>query len=328
MREDFLMYILGLQGSPRKNGNATDLLSAFLDECEKLGARTQSLDVPRMKILPCQECGTCERKGRCPIDDDMQQVYPLLRQADLIVLATPVFFYGATAQLKALVDRAQCLWSRRYVLKLTDPGQKSRVGFSLGVGATKGKDLFDGIDLMAKYFFDAVDAAYAGSLNYRQVEAPGDIRKHPTALKDARQKAGVLISPFLNRRKVLFLCTENACRSQMASAFARFYAGDLLDVDSAGTAPAEAINPVMEEAMLEKGIDMAYRIPQSLDDAAQYGVPDLIITMGCGDTCPMYPGVKTITWDLPDPAEKSIEFMRGVRDEIEKKVKSLIASSD
>ncbi len=82
----------------------------------------------------------------------------------------------------------------------------------------------------------------------------------------------------------------------------------------------------MKDAMREKGIDMAYRVPQSIDDAARYRAPDLIITMGCGDTCPMYPGVETKTWDLPDPAGKPIEFMRNVRDEIEKRVKDLISN--
>ena len=322
------MYVLGLQGSPRKNGNTSDLLSAFLDECEKLGARTQALDVPRMKISPCVACGTCEKEGRCPIDDDMQNVYHLLRQADLIVVATPVFFYGATAQLKALIDRVQCLWSRRYILQLKDPGQGSRIGFSLGVGATKGKDLFDGVELMSKYFFDAIGANFKGSLNFRQVEAPGDIQKHPTALQEARQQARTLIGPFLKRRKLLFMCTENSCRSQMASAFARLYAGDRFDVDSAGSAPAERIDPVMEEAMREKGIDMAYRRPKSLDAVAGFGGPGMFITMGCGEVCPVVPGVETMAWDLPDPARGHIAFMRRVRDDIEMRVKELISSSD
>ena len=80
----------------------------------------------------------------------------------------------------------------------------------------------------------------------------------------------------------------------------------------------------MIDAMMEKGIDMAFRSPKSIDDAARFGEPDLIVTMGCGDTCPMFPGVKTIVWDLPDPAGRSLDFMRKVRDEIEKKVKGII----
>ncbi|MBW1829713.1 MAG: phosphotyrosine protein phosphatase [Deltaproteobacteria bacterium] len=110
----------------------------------------------------------------------------------------------------------------------------------------------------------------------------------------------------------------------MASAFARYHAGDRLAVDSAGSAPEKEINPTMIEAMGERGIDMAFRSPKSIDAAARFEEPDLIVTMGCGDTCPMFPGVKTIAWDLPDPAGRSLNFMRKVRDEIEKKVKGII----
>lgn len=321
------MFILGLQGSPRKRGNSSTLLSTFLAEAERLGARTHLLDVPRKNISPCQECGTCEKKGVCAIDDDMQQVFPLLRQADLIVIATPVFFYGATAQIKSLIDRSQTLWSRKYVFRLNDPGEKWRRGFFLSVGATKGKDLFEGISLTAKYFFDAVGANFDGSLTYAKIEDAGEIEKHPTALSDAKDKARALSTPFLNRKKILFVCTENACRSQMAGAFAQYYAGDKIEVESAGSMPAKEINPIMEEVMREKGIDMGFRRPKSIKEAANYGEPDLIVTMGCGDVCPMFPGKKSVEWDLPDPAGKPIAFMRQVRDDIEERVNDLIKST-
>ena len=120
------------------------------------------------------------------------------------------------------------------------------------------------------------------------------------------------------------MCVGNTCRSQMASAFARYYAGDRLAVDSAGSEPEKDINPTMIDAMMEKGIDMAFRSPKSIEDAARFGEPDLIVTMGCGDVCPMFPGIKTVAWDLPDPAGRSLDFMRKVRDEIEKRVKGII----
>jgi len=320
------MYVLGLQGSPRKKGNTSKLLSAFLDEAKNMGAYTQYLDVPRMNINPCQGCGNCEKKAFCIIDDEMQQVFPLLRKADVVVLASPVFFYGVTAQLKCLVDRSQVLWSRKYIHNLEDPGRKWRQGLFLSVGATKGKDLFDGISLTAKYFFDAVGAKFEGSLTYKKIEDPEDIEKHPSALNDAKEKARALAMSLMGRRKILFLCTENACRSQMASAFAQYYAGDRVEVESAGSAPVNAINPLMVEAMEEKGIDMAFRQPKSIHEATINWVPDQIISMGCGDSCPTYPGVKNVAWDLPDPAGRPIDFMRGVRDEIEKRIKELVAS--
>ena len=143
------MIVLGIQGSPRAKGNASTLLSEFLNESERLGGRTYRLDVPRMNISPCKACGFCEKKGFCAINDDMYQVYPLIRQADIIVLSTPIYFYGPTAQLKALIDRAQALWARRYVQKLMDPGAKSRRGLLVAIGATKGKNLFNCVKLTA-----------------------------------------------------------------------------------------------------------------------------------------------------------------------------------
>lgn len=319
------MFVLGLQGSPRTKGNTSVLLSAYLAEAERLGAQTEHIDVAKKNISPCKECGTCDKKGFCPIEDDMQEIYPLLRRADIIVMATPVFFYGPTSQIKALIDRSQALWARRYVHGLIDPGRKWRRGFLLSVGATKGKNLFEGVLLTAKYFFDAVGAHFDGSLTYKQIEASGDIEKHSTAINDAKEEARALVNPFLKRKKVLFVCRENACRSQMASAFARFHAGDKIEAESAGSSPAREINPVMEEVMTEKGIDMAFRRPKSIEETARLWKPDLIISMGCEDACPYFPGVPNEEWNLEDPAEKPISFMRNIRDKTEKKIMDLIA---
>ena len=318
------MFVLGLQGSPRIKGNTSILLSAFLAEAESLGAHTKRLDVARMDITPCQECGTCGKEGFCPVDDDMQQIYPLLRSADLIVMATPIFFYSATAQMKALIDRSQVLWARKYIHRLIDPGSKWRHGFLLSLGATKGKNLFDCVSLTAKYFFDAVGAHPKGSLTYRQVEGPGEIKQHPTALTNAREKARALVTPFLNRKKILFVCTENACRSQMASAFAQYDAGSRIEAESAGSSPAQEVNPLMVEVMGEKGIDMAFRRPKSIEEGIRHVKPDFIISMGCGEACPLFPGVPNQEWSVPDPAGKPIETMRRIRDKIEERVKRFI----
>ena len=319
------MFVLGLQGSPRAKGNTSTLLSAFLDEVEGHGGRVSTLNVSKMKVLPCRGCGACERKGYCPQNDDMQAAYPLLRKADLVVLATPIYFYGPTAQLKAFIDRSQALWSRKYVLDLEDPGRKWRKGFLLAVGATKGKNLFDGTNLTAKYFFDAVGADFEGTLGYRQVENVGDMAVHPTALAEARAKAKELAVPFLSRKKVLFVCGENACRSQMAAAFARKMAGDRFEAESAGSAPAREVNPVMVEVMAENGVDMAYLKPSAISELPDGWRPDAVISMGCEVACPTFPGAATEDWDLPGPSKESIDFMRNVRDQVEKRVEDFIS---
>ena len=320
------MFVLGLQGSPRKKSNTHFLLKTFMEHASGLGATTHIVDVPGKNIVPCKELIVCEKKGFCPIDDDMKhEIYPMLRRADVIVLASPIFFYNVTAQLKALIDRSQTLWARKYKLKLQDPGAATRKGFLLTVGATRGKHLFEGVKLTAKYFFDAVDAEFAGSLAYRGIEHPGDMEQYPGIRNDVETAVRDLLGDFQDRRKVVFACRENACRSQMAGAFARLLAGDRLEVLTGGSEPIDQVNPLMVEVMREKGIDMVFQTPRSLDNALAEGrSPDMLVTMGCGEACPMIPGTEIRDWDLPDPAGQSIDVMRQIRDEIEKRVGDFI----
>ena len=322
------MFILGIQGSPRKKGNTNYLLTAFMNEAERFGVRTHIIEVAKKNIVPCLGCGFCEKNGYCVTqDDDMaSEIYPLLRKADVVVMASPIYFYNVTAQLKALIDRSQALWARIYKFKIDDPARNYRRGFLLAQGATKGKNLFEGVNLTAKYFYDAVGAEFYGSLTYRHIENPGDMGKHPTVHKDIKKTVKELLSPLLGRKKVLFACRENACRSQMAAAFTQYLVGDKIEVASAGSEPSEKINPEMVEVMQEKGIDMAFRKTRFLDQAISELQPDIIVTMGCSEECPVIPGVQIQDWDLPDPAGRSIEFMRNVRDETEKRVKDLVKS--
>jgi arsenite transporter/arsenate reductase (thioredoxin) len=319
------MLALGLLGSPRKKGNTAFLLSSFMDQLESKGAKTHTVYVPGKNIVPCKGCGFCEKHGYCVTrDDDMtEELYGLLVEADIIVAATPMYFYNATAQLKGLIDRSQTLWSRRYKLGLSDPQKKSRTGLLLAVGATKGKNLFEGIRLTAKYFFDAVSADFKGELTYRRVENPGDMEKHPDVLMDVENEAKKLDALF-GRKKILFLCVENSCRSQIAESFAKHFAGDRIEALSAGSAPAMTVNPVMEEAMAEKKIDTYLRKPSSIEDALLEMKPDTIVTMGCGESCPHVPGAERIEWDIMDPKGKGIDVMRQVRDEIEANVRKLV----
>ncbi|MDP7417393.1 MAG: NAD(P)H-dependent oxidoreductase [Desulfobacterales bacterium] len=320
------MFVLGIQGSPRKKGNTGFLLSAFMDQARELGAITDVIEVAKKNVLPCKECLACEEKGLCPTDDDMKnKIYSLLWEADVIVTATPIFFYNTPAQLKAFIDRCQTLWARKYKLKLEDPGRKWRRGFLLAVGAARGKNLFEGVHLTIKYFLDAIGASFEGSLSYRQIENKGDMEKHPTVLKDVKEAANGLLKPFVGRKKILFASRENACRSQMASAFAQYVAGDKIETISGGTHPANRIDPVMVKAMANKGIDMAFRKPKSLEFAISNIQPDIAITMGCGEECSFIPEVQRDDWDLMDPAGKPIEGMRDVCDQIEKRVAKLIS---
>ena len=123
---------------------------------------------------------------------------------------------------------------------------------------------------------------------------------------------------------VLFVCLQNAGRSQMSQALFERAAAGRHDADSAGTQPAERVHPGVVEAMRELGIDLDGRIPQRLTrDQAEHA--DVVITMGCGDECPYIPGKRYVDWDLPDPAGRPVDEIRAIRDDIVERVQALIA---
>jgi len=122
---------------------------------------------------------------------------------------------------------------------------------------------------------------------------------------------------------VLFVCVHNAGRSQMAAGFMRELAGDKVEVLSAGSAPKDSINPIAVEAMAEVGIDISNQQPKILTTEAVFE-SDAVITMGCGDACPIFPGKRYEDWVLEDPAGQNLEFVRKVRDEIKMRVESLL----
>lgn len=123
---------------------------------------------------------------------------------------------------------------------------------------------------------------------------------------------------------VLFLCVHNAGRSQMAAGWLRSLGGDRIVVFSGGSAPAESINQMAVTAMAEKGIDISAAIPQPWSDEI-LGATDVVVSMGCGDACPVLPGKRYVDWELDDPAGRPIEEVRPIRDEIELRVRGLMA---
>jgi len=177
--------VLGLFGSARKGGNSDILLEEFLRGCEDAGAEVERIHLNKLQVSGCLACGGCEKDGHCVVKDDMSQVYDSLERCNLVVIAAPIYFYSVPAQAKAVIDRSQALWSRKYILKKSGPeGGAPKKGFFIAVGATRGKKIFEGVCLTVKYFFDAIDVPYTGELLYRGVDAKGDIRKHPEALQE------------------------------------------------------------------------------------------------------------------------------------------------
>ena len=126
-----------------------------------------------------------------------------------------------------------------------------------------------------------------------------------------------------DKPSVLFVCVHNAGRSQMAAAYLEHLSGGRVEVRSAGSAPADSLNPVVVEAMLEEGIDLGSATPKILTDEAVAG-SDVVVTMGCGDACPFYPGKRYEDWSLDDPAGQGLEAVRPIRDEIRRRVQALV----
>ncbi|MGH2956071.1 MAG: arsenate reductase ArsC [Solirubrobacterales bacterium] len=126
-----------------------------------------------------------------------------------------------------------------------------------------------------------------------------------------------------DRPRVLFVCVHNAGRSQIAASLLRERAGDRVEVLSAGSEPAERLNPAVVDAMAELGIDISAQQPKRLEDG-MVGEADVVVTMGCGDACPVYPGKRYEDWGLEDPSGKDLATVRGIRDEIEQRVDDLV----
>lgn len=178
------MKVLGIMGSPRIGGNTDTLMDEALKGARSVGAFAEKVVVDELDISPCREFNGCMNDGNCVIRDDMDDIYESLDEADALIIGSPIFFYGLPAQLKALVDRCQVFWARKYVLK-QEPISRGRKGAFIAVGGTKGGNLFDGAKLTVKYWFDAMGVEYTEELFVRSVDQKGEVKKHPTAMADA-----------------------------------------------------------------------------------------------------------------------------------------------
>jgi multimeric flavodoxin WrbA len=194
-KEESNMKVLGIMGSPRRQSNTEILLDKALEGAREAGAEVEKVLVSKLKISPCLEIYACRKDGNCAIKDDMQSLYKKLLEADYVIFASPMFFYGVTSQAKAVIDRCQALWVRKHVLGMGKEDKRERRGVFISVGATGGTKLFDGAVLTVKYFFDAVGVEYAGDLLVRGIDNKAQIKEHPTALEDAFCLGQELVRP-------------------------------------------------------------------------------------------------------------------------------------
>lgn len=180
-----MVRVVGIFGSPRRDGNSDILLNRALEGAESGGAAVERIIIRDLKIAPCNSCGGCWEKGDCVIDDDMQKMYAKLVSADGIVVASPLYFMGVSAQMKAFIDRCQAFWSRKYILHLPiREGGRIAKGFFIATAAREtGEGLFTGAVKTIKAFFHVLDTQYAGDLLCAGLEEKGAAIKRQDLLQ-------------------------------------------------------------------------------------------------------------------------------------------------
>ncbi|NOZ24910.1 MAG: flavodoxin family protein [Nitrospirae bacterium] len=188
------MRVITFLGSPRREGNTELLLGECIRAVEEEGHTVTLFRPSHMKISPCLNCGACEETGRCIIKDDMDKVYKAIREGDRFILASPIFFFGLTAQLKALIDRCQSFWCEKYLLKRPIASSPAgRKGLVLMVGGMKRETGFKCGDATATAFFRTVSVPEHETLSYAGIDAKGAVKDHPAALIEAYEAAKRLV---------------------------------------------------------------------------------------------------------------------------------------
>jgi multimeric flavodoxin WrbA len=177
--------VVVFRGSPRRGGNTDILLGEVL---KALSGENEVVvfTLNDMNIKPCQNCGGCDDTGRCVLKDDMDGVYSAIREADRIVVASPIFFFSLSAQTKIMIDRCQGFWCEKYLLKKTIPsGSYGRKGLLLLVGGMKKETGIQCAGATATAFFRTISVPLHETLSYLSVDSKGSIMNHPSALRDA-----------------------------------------------------------------------------------------------------------------------------------------------
>ena len=198
------MKVFVFNGSPRKAGNI-DILLAEAEKAVKMagGAGNEGLgvhewtrfDLNTMNIRPCQDCGGCDKTGVCVINDDMARIRQAIRDADRIIVASPIFFFGLSAQTKAMIDRCQAFWCEKYLLKRPLPeGPFGRKGLLLLVGGMKKEIVIQCSETTARAFFRTVSVPEHDTVGFLDVDEKGAIAKHATALADVYSAAERLVA--------------------------------------------------------------------------------------------------------------------------------------
>ncbi len=180
------MKVLAIEGSPRKGGNSDVLLDSLLKGAQDAGCDVEKIYVSRLNIAPCDEGNSCHKTGKCHINDDMQAVYDKLLSADCLIVSSPTFFMGPPAQLKAVIDRCQALWAKKFVLKKPlREVNKERAGYLLATAGFDKEKAFVATKEIVKAFFFVLDFKYTADIFVGGVDKKGDIDNKKSALDKA-----------------------------------------------------------------------------------------------------------------------------------------------
>lgn len=189
------MNIIAFNGSPRNKGNTEILLEEGLKVIDSTLHRIKVFKLNEMNIKPCQDCGGCDDTGICVIKDDMDSIYTAIREADRIILASPVFFSGLSAQTKIMIDRCQAFWCEKYLLKRELKGNGfGRKGLFITIGGRKSDVGIKCGDETAKAFFRSISVPYHETIGFTGIDKKGSIFEHPTALIDTENAVKRLIA--------------------------------------------------------------------------------------------------------------------------------------
>lgn len=189
------LKVLGISTSPRLRSNSDLLLREALSGIEAAGVQVTYLRLRDLNIGPCVECNSCYTTGRCRIEDDYPQILEKILETDRLIFSAPIFFMTVCAQAKMLIDRAQCLWAHKYILKkkLLIPNNDRRA-MVIAVGGSKSTKQFYSVRLTMQAYFDTLEMRYVYNLFVNQIDLPGAVEKHPTAMEEAFRLGGQLVS--------------------------------------------------------------------------------------------------------------------------------------
>lgn len=188
--------VLALLGSPRRGGNTERLLDSALNGAQSEGADIEKIYVHSKKILPCGEIFDCIDTGKCPIQDDMVEIYDKIKETDILIVATPVMTLGIPAKLKALMDRCQIFLAKKYILHdsyISPEKKKRRKGMFISIAGLKWSKVFQGATMTITAFFDIIDMEYTANLLYNNMDQIGKIENHPSAMKNAYEKCAEMV---------------------------------------------------------------------------------------------------------------------------------------